>query len=230
VSSSTSAPLRPTRGSLTLHLTFHGVGDPPRPLESGEAEYWCSISEMEAILDCVTERGDVRISSDDGNRSDLEVLAPALARRGLTGTFFVLAGRLSTAGFLSEVDLRELLRMGMTIGSHGWDHVPWRRLKDDVARRELTQARRRLEDAVGVPIREAALPFGAYDRMALRKLCAEGFERVYSSDGGWARERDWLVARNSVGACRGANEIRTLLGRPGIGLLASLKRKVKRWR
>ena len=51
--------------------------------------------------------------------SDFVYGLPALLDRGLTATFFVVAGRLGEPGFLSENDVRTLVSAGMTIGCHG---------------------------------------------------------------------------------------------------------------
>ena len=55
----------------------------------------------------------MRISFDDGNASDLEIGLPALLERGLTATFFVLAGRLGRPGSL---DADEVARCSRTAG------------------------------------------------------------------------------------------------------------------
>jgi peptidoglycan/xylan/chitin deacetylase (PgdA/CDA1 family) len=78
-----------------LHnVTFHGVGNPRRRLGPGEARVWLSIDDFLATIDALRGRDDVRISFDDGNRSDVDVALPALAERGMTATFFALAGHL----------------------------------------------------------------------------------------------------------------------------------------
>ena len=44
------------------------------------------------------------------------------------GTFFVIARRIGEEGSLAEGDLRELVDNGMSIGTHGYGHRPWRKL------------------------------------------------------------------------------------------------------
>jgi peptidoglycan/xylan/chitin deacetylase (PgdA/CDA1 family) len=125
---------------------------------------------------------EVNITVDDGNRSDVGVLAPALVERGLVGTFFVCAGRLGVDSFLDASDLRRLGEMGMRVGTHGMNHVSWRGLSDDRLGVEIFDAKAKLEDAMGARVLEAACPFGEYDRRALRMLAESGIERVFTSD------------------------------------------------
>ena len=51
----------------------------------------------------------------------------------------------------------------MTIGMHGVDHRPWRRLPPAARERELIEARKRIAGAVGRPVDQAAVPMGLYD-------------------------------------------------------------------
>ena len=77
-------------GQLSINLTFHGVGEPKRRLDPAEAEFWLGRRQFESTLDSVAGRSDVRITFDDGNHSDLAYALPALRKRGLTATFFVV--------------------------------------------------------------------------------------------------------------------------------------------
>ena len=215
---------------LKLAVNFHGVGDPSRVLEKGEDRVWSTVDEMNRILDLLVDRDDVIITSDDGNRSDLEILAPALRERGLEAIFFLLSGRIGDSGFLDGEGIRELVGIGMHIGLHGRSHVSWRGLDPATARTELIDARREIEDVSGQQLDDAACPFGDYDRGTIRDLAKAGIRRLFTSDGGWVRTDSRLIARNSVGPVLDSNALKQLLGRPGIPVAMSMKRALKRWR
>lgn len=188
------------RGEPLVNLCFHGIGRPARELEPGEAAYWVGTGVFHDVLDAVAGDPRVRLSFDDGNASDAEVALPALVERGLPATFFVLAGRLDRPGSLSREQLLALHEHGMTVGSHGMDHVPWRHLDRATADRELCRARTELEDLVGSPVRDVALPLGRYDRRLLGLLRGLGYRSVHTSDRRWARSGAWLQPRFSVRA------------------------------
>jgi peptidoglycan/xylan/chitin deacetylase (PgdA/CDA1 family) len=212
-----------------VNLTFHGIEPRERPLENGEADVWVSRERFESLLDAVAGRDDVRITFDDGNASDLEVALPALRRRGLTGTFFVVAGRLGAPGFLDAAGVRELATAGMTIGSHGMRHRPWRQLDDASLHEELVDARAVLERIVGRPVAQAACPFGSYDRRVLRALRRGGYSHVYTSDRGTAAAASWIQARNTVRRDDDAELLRRILGSK-LMLRRRVKLAAKRWR
>lgn len=181
-----------------VNICFHGIGTPTRELEPGEDVYWTSRDRYLRILDELTTWPSVRISFDDGNASDTELGLPALQERGLTASFFVLAGRLGSPGSLGVTEVGELSRHGMLVGTHGMAHRSWRRLDPATRHRELVEARQTIGDASGRPVADAACPLGRYDRALLAELRALGYQRVYTSDRRRARESDWLQPRFSV--------------------------------
>ncbi|MDQ4214278.1 polysaccharide deacetylase family protein [Microbacterium capsulatum] len=196
---------------MRTHLCFHGIGVPRREREPGEAHYWVAEDLLLRVLDLLPGRDDVDLSFDDGNRSDVDIALPALAERGLTATFFALAGRLQDPDSLDPEALVRLRAAGMRIGTHGWAHIPWRGLEPGEAQRELIDARAALERAGGTTIRHAALPLGRYDRALLQRLRATGYERVFTSDRMPAVERAWLSPRYSVTATDSVESVRGIL-------------------
>jgi peptidoglycan/xylan/chitin deacetylase (PgdA/CDA1 family) len=216
-----------------INLTFHGIGEPGRPLDPGEELFWLEENEFESALDSVARRNDVQITFDDGNASDLELALPQLRRRGLTATFFVVAGRLGAPGFLDESAVRALADAGMGIGCHGMRHRPWRRLDRPALWEEVVEARRMLERVVDHRVTEAACPFGSYDRRVLRFLRAHGYHRAFTSDTGMTRSGDWIQARNSVRSGDGPGLIERVLAAERSThrvVRRRLKLAAKRWR
>lgn len=181
-----------------LNLTVHGIGPIERPLDPGEENTWITVPQFEAVLDAVVGRDDVNITFDDGNVSDIAIGLPRLLARGMSAQFFVLAGALGERGRLGENDVRSLAAAGMGIGSHGWAHRDWRTLSPAEIVEETVDAPRRLSGVVGRPVSRVAVPFGSYDRRVVDMLRTAGAERVYTSDGGWARANAWFQMRSSL--------------------------------
>jgi peptidoglycan/xylan/chitin deacetylase (PgdA/CDA1 family) len=211
-----------------VNVTFHGVGHQGRPVEPGEDKVWLSKDAFAAALDAISDRVDVALSFDDGNSSDLEVALPELRARGLSATFFVVAGRVGLPGFLSADDVRALLHEGMLVGNHGMLHRPWRSLEDPELQQELSSARRQLQDIIGGPVTQAAIPFGSYDRRVLGALRRNGYERVYSSDGGPAVRGRWFQPRNTIQRDDGPAEVAAIIAADS-ALPDRAKRQAKLW-
>lgn len=181
-------------------VCFHGIGTPTHEREPGEAAYWVGHDRFHAILDWVAEVPRVALSFDDGNRSDLDVVLPALAERGLAATFFPVVGRLGDRWSLSPRGVQELVAAGMDVGTHGLTHRPWAGLRGAVAREEILRPRHVLEDLLGRRVDRAAAPLGRYDRHTLALLRASGCAEVNVSDQRPARPDAWVQPRFSVRA------------------------------
>ncbi|MCE4225051.1 polysaccharide deacetylase family protein [Methylobacterium sp. C25] len=198
----------------TFIFNFHGIGKISRPYDPGEAPFWLSQQEFKEALDAIELKPSdlqVAITFDDGNVSDLEIAAPELIRRNIPAAFFALAGRLGQASFLSKTHLRELTDAGFEIGSHGYDHVDWTRLRRRDLEREACASKAVLEDTIGVAVRRAAIPFGRYNWRVLRALERAGYTEVLSSDGGPRLSSAWPVPRRSLRDGRAVSSVSDLL-------------------
>lgn len=181
-------------------VAFHGIGVPSQDVPAEERPYWITEDLFASFISDALSRAktlgvNLRVTFDDGNRSDLEIAAPILARHGMAGSFFPCAGRVSRSGYLAEDDIRTLFRMGFEIGSHGMDHVPWSSLDGPALDREVAGSKSAFQTILGVNIVAAAIPFGSYNRRVLAALRAAGYTRVYNSDRGFSRPGAWMSRR-----------------------------------
>jgi peptidoglycan/xylan/chitin deacetylase (PgdA/CDA1 family) len=183
--------------SQPFNLCFHGIGTPQRELEAGEDEFWLEVDQFEQMLAMIRRHPFINITIDDGNASDFTYALPALLDHGLTATFFIVAERIDAPGALSSAAIRELVRSGMRIGTHGLAHRPWRNLRGHRLEAEM-RAARIIADVAGAPVREAACPFGSYDRRVLGELRRHHFTRVYTVDLGRAPRASWLQPRYTL--------------------------------
>lgn len=207
-------------------LIFHGIGTPARTLEPGEAPYWISKDHYTSVLDQICALSDsskIRISFDDGNRSDLEIGLPLLLERDLQADFFILTGRIGKPGSLDVDDILTLQAAGMQIGSHGINHLKWSSLTPEGLHSEVEESRQMLEAVCAKPMHSAAIPFGAYNAGVLRALRAAGYTSVYSSDGGTMKPDAFLRPRSSVRTGMSTSETRDILA----GKI-SLRRQIRR--
>lgn len=194
-----------------LNLCFHGVGAPKRPLEDGEGQYWITVEQFDEILSVIAAEPQIRLSFDDGNKSDVAIVLPRLKDMGVVAEFYVVAGRIGEEGSVDSSDLRSLIDSGMIVGSHGMHHRPWRFLDDEALHEELTVAAAMIRAAAEAPVRRAACPLGSYDRRVLSALRQRNYARVYTVDGGGARADAWLQARQSIRSSDNGESVLRLL-------------------
>jgi peptidoglycan/xylan/chitin deacetylase (PgdA/CDA1 family) len=126
----------------------------------------------------------IAVTFDDGFASDLAFAAPLLREHGIADAqFFIVAGWIGRPGHLDTAGLHALAEAGFGLGTHGHAHADYAALPAPAIRADLAAAIAAM-DAVGLPRRALAIPFGRYDRTALRVIAGFGFEAVYNSDGG----------------------------------------------
>jgi len=104
----------------------------------------------------------VVISFDDGNSDIYDNAFPIMKEMNFIGVTYIVANRLESPGFVDTGKLKELAAAGWEIGSHSETHVDL--TKDhDIVRYEELQSRLDLEEAIGVPVKTFAYPFGTID-------------------------------------------------------------------
>ena len=186
-----------------LYLTWHGIGHPGDHVAPDEARYWNPVSVFADTLAAVptiqAKHGiAVNMTFDDGNGSDYHHAFQLLTEHQQTGIFFVCANRIDRPHYLSAIELRDMHANGMTIGSHGFDHINWSAASDVDLQREFVAARARIEDVLGASIDTASVPFGMVDRRVAQWAVNSGFKRLFTSSGGFATATSGLIPRNSI--------------------------------
>jgi peptidoglycan/xylan/chitin deacetylase (PgdA/CDA1 family) len=183
---------------MITSICFHGIGEPLSGLEPGDYDFFVSADLFLAVADEAAARAGISLTFDDGYASDVEVALPVLRERGLTATFFPVAGKLGQPGYVDAAGVRALSAAGMRVGSHGMRHQSWRDLDVQSEREELVVARSVIGSAAQAPVQAAACPFGSYDRRVLGALRRHGYEQVFTSDRRRARAGAWLQPRYSI--------------------------------
>jgi peptidoglycan/xylan/chitin deacetylase (PgdA/CDA1 family) len=182
-------------------LMYHGL-DVPAP--HGEARYTVRreafrnhLRHLDALrvpivsLPQLLAGGDgVTLSFDDGEESVFARAAPLLAQFGGVGVAYVTSDWVGTPGYLSVDHLRQLAGLAWTIGAHGRSHRYLVDLDDRTLREELSGARTALEDALGAPVVDLALPGGRGDARVLAAARAAGYTSVATSLPGVNRRLD----------------------------------------
>lgn len=212
-----------------LFVTVHGIGVPDVTGPDLEPEMWISAELFHSLLALLTP--EVGLTFDDGFASCWDVAFPAMREKGIVGKFFVTAGKLGERGFLTTEQVKALSHSGMTIGTHGMRHRPWRRLDKTSLQEEVIDAKNCLEDILGRPVTEAACPFGAYDRRTLHALKHSGIRTVYTSDRALANSSNWVVPRYTIRRSDNRAYIEEILaGKHDVSALGRAKILFKRYR
>jgi peptidoglycan/xylan/chitin deacetylase (PgdA/CDA1 family) len=140
-----------TAAALVDHLQF-GTGLPERP---------------------------VLLTFDDGSATHHSVALPVLTDLGFPATFFPMTVVLDKPDWLSDDQLRELDRAGMTIGAHTWDHHRLDQLAEADRDVQLVAPKAQLAEILGHPVDLIAFPYGMWSQEALAQVHAAGYRAAF---------------------------------------------------
>jgi peptidoglycan/xylan/chitin deacetylase (PgdA/CDA1 family) len=174
------------------------------PRELGERLDWLREHGYESIgMDDVhaSWRGEqamparpVVITFDDGGRDCVDHAVPALAARGYTATFYIVAGvvgagmrwlRAERGIDLQAADwpaLRAAQSAGMRCEAHSVAHPRLAKLAPDDCRTELARGRAMLEEGLGHEVRHLAYPYGSYSAETIAIAGETGYLTACTTD------------------------------------------------
>jgi peptidoglycan/xylan/chitin deacetylase (PgdA/CDA1 family) len=185
--------------------------------------------DMDSVLAAVADGASgpepgVHVTFDDGYRDFLEHAWPLCVRHGFPATVFPVAayvGRRNDwdlsfprTSHLTWPQLRELSDAGVTIGAHTDTHPFLSRIPLDVARREIVDAKSRLEDGIGRAVSVFAYPHGDSSPDVRRLVEDAGYSAAFSLDPQVALgpASRWQAPRTAVYALDGPRGIATKVG------------------
>jgi peptidoglycan/xylan/chitin deacetylase (PgdA/CDA1 family) len=166
------------------------------------------------------------ITFDDGKSSDLRNAAK-LARRGWQGAFFISTAMIGQPGYLNKSQVRELHAMGMTLGSHGHDHIRLSTLPHDQARQQLRRSKAELEQLLGVTVDSMAFPGGDLTQALSVETIRQGYKNQFGTAWGANRlngKMPMVWKRNNVINTMDAEAFHEL-----ITLKCELRRRLMYW-
>lgn len=141
----------------------------------------------------VPARG-IALTFDDGRAGVRDHAAPALARRGLPATLYVVTQWLGGGAipeserysdFVRESDLPGLQQAGLVLGSHTVSHANLKRIDGSRVQHEICDSRRRLEDALGCSVHHFSYPYGRRTRSIERVVRAAGYRTAVVTGQRW---------------------------------------------
>jgi peptidoglycan/xylan/chitin deacetylase (PgdA/CDA1 family) len=129
----------------------------------------------------------ILLTFDDGFMSIYHYAFPILKRYGMKATVFVTADphsenfkkHAAVDSPLTPEQMQEMSEYGIAIESHGMTHRYLTEMGPDLARWELEESKRVLEEIVRKPVQFLAIPSGAYNRTVKRLAKESGYRAVF---------------------------------------------------
>ena len=138
---------------------------------------FCRVSEGVAAMATNTlDRPWLTITFDDADRSTHQVAMPILLRAQVPACVFVVPDYVRRGTTYRDdaprpamgwSELREWLAAGLEVGSHSLTHAPMRLCSAARFEQECVDAQSILQDALQIPVRHFAYPWGQHSRTTL---------------------------------------------------------------
>jgi len=184
----------------TVFLMYHELALPGRSLchrEPGYARYVVSASDFRNQMERLASQGwrgknvsqalqsfdpnSVCLTFDDGCETDALVAAPMLQALRFNATFFITAGFIGKAGYLSEAQLRSLYAQGFEIGCHSLTHPYLTDLDSSGLEQETAGAKSQLEQIIVGPVAHFSCPGGRWNPRVAEAVKAAQFRSMATS-------------------------------------------------
>jgi len=154
----------------------------------------------------------VGITFDDGYRNNLELALPVLQHHGFSATCYVVSGLMGKtnawdephgvvpAPLMTAAEVRAWADQGMEVGSHTVQHADLPRVTAEVARAEIQDSRRALEDVLGRAGTQFCYPYGHFDPLHAEMVRDAGYQAATTTQRGrcHAQADCWTLPRVPV--------------------------------
>ena len=135
----------------------------------------------------------VLLTFDDGYDDLYDHFLPLVIRHRLTAVVFLVVDRVGSTNLwdqqsglrarslLTWPQIRELQSHGIEFGSHTLTHPYLPEVPDEHLRREVSESKHRLEDALGAEVASFAYPYGGVDRRVRAAVAEAGYKLAFTT-------------------------------------------------
>jgi peptidoglycan/xylan/chitin deacetylase (PgdA/CDA1 family) len=129
----------------------------------------------------------LRLTFDDGHRSNYENAFPMLEKSGVNGTFFLVAGSVGAdSNYMSWEQARKMAIAGHRLQSHGWSHRLLTACNPRQLDDELVRSKGEIEDRLGAAVDSLSVPGGRWNQRVVERSARAGYRFIFHSNP-WAK-------------------------------------------
>jgi peptidoglycan/xylan/chitin deacetylase (PgdA/CDA1 family) len=159
----------------------------------------------------------VILTFDDGYADAYTTVYPLLKAYHLTGTFYIITGKVGQPGYLTWDQIKEMAANGMEIGAHTITHPYLTKLHLLSAFWQIWGSRLDLERHLGKPVTTFAYPYNDHNRVTnlLARLAGYSTACIVDFHTGDSERDYFTMPRYSVTSGESINVFRLVVNRPG---------------
>lgn len=130
----------------------------------------------------------VVLTFDDGYADTYSIVYPVMKEYGFVATVFINPGDVGTR--LTWEQIKEMQEGGITIASHGYDHVRMSELTDAEQTANIVKAQNALKQQLGIDNTWFCYPYGRENAFSEKTAKANGILLAVTMNPGWVHQGD----------------------------------------
>ena len=130
------------------------------------------------------------LTFDDGYKDVIDNALPVLKKFGFRGVVFIIVNNIGQSGYMSFDDLRVLKNEGWEIGSHSLTHPDFKILSDELAKKQIVESKKILEDGLNIKIEYFCYPAGRYNETTVNLVKEAGYVGAVTIKPGTKNSKD----------------------------------------
>ena len=121
------------------------------------------------------------LTFDDGYEDFYTDVFPLLKKYQMKATIYIIVNFIGRRGFMNEKEIKEVLDSGLVeLGSHTFDHLYLKFTPETVARKQIFESKKVLEEKFNVKIETFAYPYGAFSEKTIDLVKEAGYKAAVS--------------------------------------------------
>lgn len=141
----------------------------------------------------------VVVTFDDGFEDNISFAYPILKLNNIPFTIFMISDFVNKEGYLSRFQLQKLSDDPLvTIGIHGKTHNPLLKIDKKLAKEELYESKKEIEEIIGKNVDTMSFPHGSYDDELVDYAMEIGIRKICTSDPGFINKNKKTINRVTI--------------------------------
>jgi peptidoglycan/xylan/chitin deacetylase (PgdA/CDA1 family) len=136
---------------------------------------------FEIVQQITKEQKQVMICFDDGFRGIWDN-RQYFIENNIMPTVFIAVELIGKTGYLTLDEIKTLTKLGFRFQAHGWSHSDLTKFNDSDLKRELLDAKHKLEELTELKITDICFPQGYYSDRVIELSEHFGYNLMYTSD------------------------------------------------
>lgn len=141
------------------------------------------------------------LTFDDGYEDFYTVVFPILKKYKMKATIYIIYEFVGRKGFMNQKEIKEVLGSGLIeLGSHTLDHIYLKLAPQSVAKKQVIESKKKLEELFGVEVKTFAYPYGAFSKITVDFVKEAGYTAAVSVIPGMTQSKENLFYLSRVRA------------------------------